>query len=97
MDEPNNPRVEKELKLSEITHTSSNCNDTEVEVWEWISNYIPHFTGFAITYPRWNQSTLLVKGPLAATAHFTATHLKIGWELISYTDTQISNELQWVE
>ena len=25
-----------------------------VDVWEWISNLIPHFTGYVISYPRWD-------------------------------------------
>ena len=29
----------------EITYPSLNFNGTTVEVWEWISNFIPHFTG----------------------------------------------------
>ena len=30
-----------------------NCS---VEVWEWINNFIPHFTGRVITYPCWDYS-----------------------------------------
>ena len=38
-------------------------NGATVKVWEWKSNYIPHFTGHAITYPCWNYSyTMLVNG-----------------------------------
>ena len=29
-------------------------NSENVEVWEWISNSIPHFTGVVITYFYWN-------------------------------------------
>ena len=25
-----------------------------VEVWEWMNNWIRHFTGFVITYPFWD-------------------------------------------
>ena len=32
----------------EITYPFPNFN---VEVWEWISNFIPHFTVYVITYP----------------------------------------------
>ena len=36
-----------------------------VEVWEWISDLITHFTGHVITYPCTDQSSsMLVKGPL---------------------------------
>ena len=27
---------------------------TDVEVWEWISNLIQHFTVYVITYPSWD-------------------------------------------
>ena len=31
--------------------------------WEWITTFIPHFTGHAITYPSWDWSlSMLVKG-----------------------------------
>ena len=47
----------------EITYPSQNFNGTTAEVWEWISNVIPHFTGRVITYPCWNKSeSVLVKG-----------------------------------
>ena len=32
----------------EITYPFPNFNSTTVEVWEWISNFIPHFTGCVI-------------------------------------------------
>ena len=35
----------------EITYPNPNVNGCAVEVWEWISNVIPHFTGCIITYP----------------------------------------------
>ena len=35
----------------EITYVFPNFNDYTVEVWEWISNFIPHFMMDAITYP----------------------------------------------
>ena len=39
-----------------------NFNGVAVEVWEWISNFIPHFTR-VITYPYWvlSQSMLIKK------------------------------------
>ena len=38
----------------EITYPFPNFNSATVEVWEWISNFIPHFTGHVITYPCWD-------------------------------------------
>ena len=35
----------------EITYPFPNFNGTTVEIWELISNFIPHFTGRVITYP----------------------------------------------
>ena len=36
---------------------------TTIEVWEWIINLIPHFTGYVITCPCWEYSSfMLVKG-----------------------------------
>ena len=35
----------------EITSPFQNFNGATVEVWEWISNFIPHCTGHVLTYP----------------------------------------------
>ena len=35
---------------NQITYPFPNLNGTTVEGWEWISNFIPHFTGHVITY-----------------------------------------------
>ena len=40
----------------EITYLFLNFNGATVEVYEWISNFIPHFTEHVITYPCWDQS-----------------------------------------
>ena len=40
----------------EITYQFSNFNGATAEVWELISNFIPHITGNVITYPFWDQS-----------------------------------------
>ena len=39
--------------LDEITYPFPNFNGSTVEVWEWISNFILHFTGHVINYPCW--------------------------------------------
>ena len=36
---------------NEITYQFTNFIDAGVAVWEWINNFIPHFTGHAIAYP----------------------------------------------
>ena len=38
----------------EITYPYSNFNGATVEVWEWISYFILHFTGYVITYKYWD-------------------------------------------
>ena len=38
----------------EITYPFPNFNGVTIEVWEWISNFIPHITGHVITYPCWD-------------------------------------------
>ena len=38
----------------EIAYPFPNFNGCTVEVWEWISNFIPHFTMYVITYTCWD-------------------------------------------
>ena len=38
----------------ENTYPFPNFNGATVEVWEWISNFIPHFTTHVITNPCWD-------------------------------------------
>ena len=38
----------------EITYPFPNFNSCTVEVWEWISNFIPHLARHVITYPCWD-------------------------------------------
>ena len=38
----------------EITYPFLDFNGATVEVQEWISNFISHFTVHAITYPSWD-------------------------------------------
>ena len=37
----------------EIAYSFPNFNGATVEVWEWISKFIVHFTVRVITYPYW--------------------------------------------
>ena len=34
-----------------MTYPFPNFNGEAVEVWEWISNFIPHFARYVITFP----------------------------------------------
>ena len=43
----------------EITYPFPNFNGATVEVWEWISNFIPHFMMNVITYPCYDFSRLI--------------------------------------
>ena len=46
-----------------ITYPFLNFNGCTAEVYEWISNCIPHFIIHVITYPSWDlNKSLLVKG-----------------------------------
>ena len=38
----------------EITYRFPSSNGCTAEVWEWISDFIPHFTRRVINYPRWD-------------------------------------------
>ena len=40
----------------EIIHPFPNSNGCTVEVWEWISNFIPQFMVDPITYACWDKS-----------------------------------------
>ena len=39
----------------EIIDPFPNVNGYTIEVWEWISDFIPHFTWHVITYPCWER------------------------------------------
>ena len=43
-------------KWDEVTYPFPTYNDATVEVWEWIHNFVPHFTMRLITYPCWVNS-----------------------------------------
>ena len=40
----------------EVTYSFQNFNGCTVEVWEWLSNFIPYFIMDVITYPCWDWS-----------------------------------------
>ena len=40
----------------EITYQFTDFNSAAVEVWKWISNFIPRFTGHVITDPCWDYT-----------------------------------------
>ena len=44
----------------EITFHFPNFNGATIEVWEWISNFIPPFTGYVITYFCWEYELICV-------------------------------------
>ena len=39
-------------ELDEITYLFQNFSGTTVEVWEWISDFMPHFIMDVVTYPK---------------------------------------------
>ena len=50
----------------------SNFNGATVEVWEWISNTISHFTRHVIIYPCWDKgkSMLVKEAPGSRCIHY---------------------------
>ena len=61
-----------------ITYPFPNFKDATIEVMEWISNFIPHFTGHVITYPSLDLSeSILVKGVKGSSFPFIVRHLYI--------------------
>ena len=40
--------------VDKITYPFPNFNGAAIAVWEYISNFIPPFTGHLFTYPRWD-------------------------------------------
>ena len=40
--------------VDEITYPFSNFSGAAVEVWEWINNFILHFTQYVVIYPCWD-------------------------------------------
>ena len=62
----------------EIIYPFPNFNRATVEVWEWISNFIPHFIGHVITYSCWDYSwSILVNG--AAGRYYKQMHQIWKW------------------
>ena len=51
---------------SEITYPFLNFNGFTIEVWEWISNFIPYFIGCVFAYPYWDFILIPVnkRGPI---------------------------------
>ena len=56
----------------EITYPFPNINCFIVEVWKWISNFTPHFTGYVITYPYWGYFKQLFQTEKGAAGIFPA-------------------------
>ena len=53
----------------EITYLLPNFNGATIDVWEWITIFIPHFIMFVIAYPRWHLSqSMLLKWDTAGSA-----------------------------
>ena len=47
----------------EIVDPFPNFNGATIEVWEWMHNFIPHFTGRMITCPCWELNHVSRRGP----------------------------------
>ena len=72
----------------EITYSFPNFNSCTVEVWEWISNFTPHFTGHVITY-LWDYSkSMLVKGAPGDIVQY-------GRQYVTSLSIQLINVSEW--
>ena len=74
----------------EISYPFPNFNGITVEVWEWISIFILHFTGYVMTYPCWDLSyTMTVKGcpevPVTQAISIDSTDYKVWYNLFFIT------------
>ena len=58
----------------QITYQFPHLNDCTIEVWEWISNFIPHLIMDVVTYPCWDlsKSMLVKEAPGDTTWHHIA-------------------------
>ena len=65
----------------EITHTFPNFNGCAIDVWEWISNFIPHFTVHVITYPCCELIHVSKRGLCSQLIH--VTHLPMAFRVAS--------------
>ena len=69
----------------------ANFNGCTVEVWEWISNFIPHYTRCVIAYPCWDETqAMLIKGApggvcIPNSHHHVPIHTKL---LVKYLDSE---------
>ena len=42
------------------TYPLPHFKDATVQVWKWINNFIPHFTGYVLIYPCWDKSSSMI-------------------------------------
>ena len=91
----------------EITYPFSNFNSAIVEVWEWVSNFIPHFTGHVdisqCQYPMfaWHHRSTVVTfsallflctGNSTVTGEFPSKRL-VTWNIAVYFDLHLNKRL----
>ena len=80
-----------------IDYRFPHFSDT-VEVWEWVSNFIPHLTLSAITYPYWYQSqSMLVNGNWHNTGHVIRERMlkSFGGSIYAVNALLCNSECRW--
>ena len=81
----------------EITYPFTNFNGCSVEVWEWISNSIPHFIMDLITYPCWREvgnSVFVLHSQTTPSAPVTLSGTpELGWAPLTCVCWQINSIL----
>ena len=78
------------IMWDEITYPFPNFNGGTVEVWEWISDFIPHYTWFLITYPCWDIWRVLVVDERLYLPHDEKMKMTRGGDVISVMSRYIN-------
>ena len=90
-----NPSMDKELyALLNVRWNYLSIPKLQIEMREWMNNFIPHFIMDVIAHPWWDWSkSMLVKGATGIKQLTPLTDSKIGYPHVKSTDTQSSNTL----
>ena len=77
------------VSIGAITNPFPNFNSATIEVWKWISNFIPHFAGHVITYycdylikGVTGQNIIFNKPILPKITYLKAFHAEVFWRNI---------------
>ena len=75
----------------EMTFQFLNINCATVDVWQWICNFIQHFTGHMVSYPCWDFSqSVLVKQAPGCLCCYYLIYCKVTWHLAALSWTSLT-------